>query len=141
MTAKEYLKQIQNIHTKIENKKERLERIGDLLTSPAVGELNQDKVMSSIRLDKQEHLIVEQVDLEEELQHLMYEEAVLMFKIGRQIDEMEDPLHARILHLRYEENKTFQQIGELMNYSYSYIVERHGYALQEFRNKYLQENV
>ena len=99
MTAKEYLKQIQNLHTKIENKRERLERIDCILTSPAVGEIKQDKVQTSIKLDKQERLIVDKADLEEELQRLMYEEAALIIKIGKQIDGMEKTAYSRLLHL------------------------------------------
>ena len=137
MTAKEYLKQIRIIHTKIENKKERLERISDLLTSPAVGEIKPDKVMTSVRLDKQEKLIAERVDLEDELQRLMYEEAVLMFKIGKQIDEMENPTFSRILHLRYEEHLSLCDIAEKMGYSYDRIRHVHGIALLNFERKHM----
>lgn len=137
MTAKEYLKQIQNIHTKIENKKDRLERISVLLTSPAVGEIKQDKVMTSVQLDKQERLIVEQADLEEELQHLMYEEAVLIINIGKQIDSLENPTYSRILHLRYEEFKPLWIVAQEINYSYPHAKRLHGQALIEFANKYL----
>lgn len=137
MTAKEYLLQIQKIHTRIENKKERLERIRGLLTFPAVGEIKQDKVKTSIQLDKQEKLIVEQVDLEDELQLLLYEEAVLIMKIGRQIDGMDNSVFSRILHLRYEEFKPLWIVAQEINYSYPHAKRLHGQALIEFANKYL----
>ena len=137
MRAKEYLKQIQNIHIRIENKRERLEKIKTILTSPTVGELKQDKVMTSIRLDKQEQMMVEQADLEEELQSLMYEEAELIIKIGKQIDGMENSMYSRILHLRYEEHLSLYDITEKMGYSYDYVRELHGRALQKFANNYL----
>ena len=137
MTAKEYLKQIQNLHTKIENKRERLERIDCILTSPAVGEIKQDKVQTSIKLDKQERLIVDKADLEEELQRLMYEEAALIIKIGKQIDGMEKTAYSRLLHLRYEEFMSLQTVADIMGYEYNTIRNMHGRALQLFEEKYL----
>ena len=137
MTAKEYLKQIQNLHTKIENKRERLERIDCILTSPAVGEIKQDKVQTSISIDKQERLIVDKMALEDELQSLMYEEAVLIIKIGDQIDGMEKTEHSRLLHLRYEEGMKWRKIAEIMHYNYDYVKsDLHGNALEAFRIKY-----
>ena len=141
MTAKEYLKQIQNLHTKIENKRERLERIDCILTSPAVGEIKQDKVQTSIKLDKQERLIVDKADLEDELQRLMYEEAVLIINIGRQIDGMDNPLYSRILHLRYEDFLSLWLIAQRINYSYPHTKRLHGQALLEFDKMYLQDCV
>ena len=140
MTAKEYLKQIQNTHNKIENKRERIERIAGILTSPAVGELKQDKVQTSIAWDKQEKLIAEKTNLEEELQHLMYAEAIMLIQIGRQIDGMEDPLYARILHLRYEEHMSLWVIAQTLNYSYPHIRRLHGQALKAFENKYVKND-
>ena len=137
MTAKEYLKQIQNLHTKIENKRERLERIDCILTSPAVGEIKQDKVQTSIKLDKQERLMVDKADLEEELQRLMYEEAALIIKIGKQIDGMEKTAYSRLLHLRYEEFMSLQTVADIMGYEYNTIRNMHGRALQLFEEKYL----
>lgn len=139
MTAKEYLLQIQKIHTRIENKKERLERIKSILNFPAVGELKQDKVSTSICLDKQEQLIVEQADLEDELRSLMYEEAALIIKIGRQIDGMDNPTYSRILHLRYEENMQFIDIARMIGQKHKHICNLHGMALNEFNNKHLVE--
>lgn len=139
MTAKEYLKQIQNIHTKIENKRERLERIDCILTSPVVGEIKQDKVQTSIKLDKQERLIVDKADLEEELQRLMYEEAALIIKIGKQIDGMDNPTYSRILHLRYEENMPFIDIARMIGQKHKHTCNLHGMALKEFNNKHLVE--
>ena len=137
MRAKEYLLQIQDMRTKIENKKERLERISSVLTSPAVGELKADKVQTTIALDKQESMIAEKSVLEDDIQRLMYDEALLMIKIGKQIDGMGDPLHSRVLHLRYEENHPLWIVAQIVNYSYSHVRRLHGQALQAFEVKYL----
>ena len=140
MRAKEYLLQIRNIHIRIENKRERIEKLRGILTSPAVGEMSQDKVLSSVPLDKQESMIIEKDKLENELQSLLYKEAELIINIGKQIDGMDKPEHQRLLHLRYEENKTLLEIADAMGYSYTFLRHLHGIALKDFENKYLEKS-
>lgn len=137
MKAKEYLSQIPNIHTKIQNKKERVERLRCILESPGVQSLSDDRVQTSISNDKMERMIAEKARLEDELQSLMYEEAVLIIRIGKQIDEMENPTYSRILHLRYEQNMSLWNVSQTIRYSYDYVRELHGKALILFQQKYL----
>ena len=80
---------------------------------------------------------MEQADLEDELQSLMYEEAALIIKIGRQIDGMDNPTYSRILHLRYE-NMPFIDIARMIGQKHKHTFNLHGMALNEF-NKHLVE--
>ena len=137
MKAKEYLSQIPNIHTKIQNKKERVERLRCILESPGVQSLSDDRVQTSISNDKMERMIAEKARLEDELQSLMYEEAVLIIRIGKQIDGMEKTEHSRLLHLRYEEFNSLSDVAEIMGYEYGYMRKMHGAALYAFEQKYL----
>ena len=137
MKAKEYLSQISNIHTKIQNKKERVERLRCILESPGVQSLTDDRVQTSISTDKMERMIAEKARLEDELQSLMYEEGVLIIRIGKQIDEMENPTYSRILHLRYEENMQFIDIARMIGQTHKYTCNLHGKALDDFSKMYL----
>lgn len=137
MTAKEYLLQIKNIHTKIENKKERIARLSAIVSSPGVPELKADVVQSSPKKDKTEMMIVEKTRLQDEVERLMYEEAVLIINIGRQIDRMKNPTYSRLLHLRYEEHMTFKEISERIGCKYKRTCNLHGEALNEFERVYL----
>ena len=137
MKAKEYLSQISNIHTKIQNKKERVERLRCILESPGVQSLTDDRVQTSISTDKMERMIAEKARLEDELQSLMYEEGVLIIRIGKQIDEMENPTYSRILHLRYEENMQFIDIARMIGQTHKYTCNLHGKALDYFSKMYL----
>jgi len=139
MKAKEYLSQIPNIHTKIQNKKERVERLRCILESPGVQSLSDDRVQTSISTDKMERMIAEKARLEDELQSLMYEEAVLIIRIGKQIDEMENPTYSRILHLRYEENMQFIDISRMIGQTHKYTCNLHGKALDDFSKMYLEQ--
>ena len=71
------------------------------------------------------------------LQSLMYEEAVLIIRIGKQIDEMENPTYSRILHLRYEENMQFIDISRMIGQTHKYTCNLHGKALDDFSKMYL----
>ena len=137
MTAKEYLLQIKNIHAKIENKKDRIARLSAIVSSPGVPELKTDVVQSSPKKDKTEMMIVEKTRLQDEVERLMYEEACLIIKIGKQIDGLDNPIHSRILHLRYEEDLELFNIAGQLNYTYQYVRVLHGHALTAFANKYL----
>lgn len=137
MKAKEYLSQIPDLRRKIANKSERLERLHGLLTSPAVGELTPDKVQTSIDLHKQENLIAEKSRLEAELGELMRKEAAILLETGKQIDQLQNTLYARILHLRYEEGYQLGAIADIIGYSYEYIRHLHGSALEAFTNQFM----
>ena len=82
-------------------------------------------------------MIAEKARLEDELQSLMYEEAVLIIRIGKQIDGMEKTEHSRLLHLRYEEFNSLSDVAEIMGYEYGYMRKMHGAALYAFEQKYL----
>lgn len=136
MKAKEYLYQIPKIHTKIQNKKERIAHLTHLLQTPAVQSYQPDKVRTSVSTDKMGRMIAEKITLEEELQRLLYQEAELIIRIGRQIDGLSKPEHSRLLHLKYEEHMTLREIASVMNYEYITIRKMHGAALKAFTDMY-----
>ena len=141
MRAKDYLSQINVIHAKVENKRERIERLKVLLESPAIPDLKPDKVQTSISQDKMSKMISEKAELEDELQRLMYEEAALIIKIGKQIDALEDVRYTKLLHLRYEEGLPLWKIARMMHYEYNSIRNMHGRALLEFERQFLISDI
>ena len=140
MKAKEYLRdtcqKIKDIRARTETKKERLARIESILTSPAVGELKRDKIQTSLDLRKQENMVIEKEALRAEIGRMLQSEAELLVSIGKKIDGMETGLYARILHLKYEEQRTLAEIADIIHYSYDRTAHLHGYALQEFTKIY-----
>ena len=107
------------------------------MESPGVPELKKDRIQTSISPDKMERMIAEKAKLEDEIASLMYEEAVLIIKIGKQIYGLGDLNCSRLLHLRYEENMSLRKIAKTMKYEYQSIRRLHGIALQVFEKKYL----
>lgn len=137
MRAKEHLLQAQALSVKIENKKDRIRIINEKLTAPAVPELKPDKIQSSPALDRFEKLVVEKTQLEGELQDMVCEYTAFVLKTGKEIDSLDVPLYARLLHLRYIEGKSLWDISQLLEYDYGYIRHTHGEALQEYAKRYL----
>lgn len=63
---------------------------------------------------------------------------MLIIKIGKQIDGMENLTYSRLLHLRYLTGLSLCKIADRLYYSYDYVRELHGHALQAFGDKYLK---
>jgi len=62
-----------------------------------------------------------------------YAEAVrIQREIYASLRSMKDGTHRRVLELRYVDGYTFEKIAVLMEFSYQWVCELHGRALQEF---------
>ena len=139
MTAQQYFFTLQQIQAKIENKENRLARIMESVSSPAVGELKKDKVQSSTPLDKQERMITEAVVLEGEIQELYVKLQELRGRIARQIDNMENPVYSRILSLKIEGEYILRDIAKILYYNESYTRLLYRQALKAFEKEYADE--
>ena len=139
MTAQQYFFTLQQIQAKIENKENRLARIMESVSSPAVGELKKDKVQSSTPLDKQERMITEAVVLEGEIQELYVKLQELRGRIARQIDNMDNPVYSRILSLRIEGDYILRDIAKILYYNESYTRLLYRQALKAFEKQYANE--
>ena len=139
MTAQQYFFTLQQIQAKIENKENRLARIMESVSSPAVGELKKDKVQSSTPLDKQERMITEAVVLEGEIQELYVKLKELRGRIARQIDNMDNPVYSRILSLRIEGDYILRDIAKILYYNESYTRLLYRQALKAFEKQYADE--
>lgn len=53
-------------------------------------------------------------------------------EIYQALRSMKDGTHRRVLELRYVDGYTFEKIAVLMEFSYQWVCELHGRALQEF---------
>ena len=121
MTAKEYLQQLHKADVIIN---QRIQEKADLRAR-----------LSSIGAGY-ERQIARIIDLENEIDSLIDDYVDLKHKIIGEIHNMKKPDHIRILYKRYVENKRLEQIAVEMNYTYQYVRELHGYALQEFETTY-----
>lgn len=70
--------------------------------------------------------------LESELKESYAEAVKIQREIYASLRSMKDGAHRRVLELRYVDGYTFEKIAVLMEFSYQWVCELHGRALQEF---------
>lgn len=136
MRAKEYLQQIQMLDLKIAHKIQQKEDLLSRLSSVSVGLGTPDKVQTGRNLDPLGNDMAHYLDMEQEIDALVNQFIILKDKIINQIHQLPDANHVDLLHKRYVEYKTWEQIAVEMNYTIRWVYCLHGQALQEFANKH-----
>lgn len=136
MAAKEYLSQLDELNKKIKHKKQ------ELLDAKrnrgiSVGEDSESgKVQTSFvgaNGKQTESQALRIVSLEEQIEERIIEYMELKHKMIDQIHSLNDSLFIDILYRRYVRNeKNFAQIACDMGYTYKYVINKHGEALQAF---------
>lgn len=136
MTAKEYLMQIKLLDVKIQQKRTQVDDLKDRATSISGQQTDAVRVQSSKDGDTIGRKVAKYADLEAEIEADTYELLQLKHSIINQIQQLTDRRYVELLYKRYVEYKRLELIALEMNYDYDYVRALHGYALQEFANKY-----
>ena len=134
MTAKEYLRQIYIIDQKIGRLNRRREALrSDLFSvgSPA-GQMNADRVQTSLSGDKMVKLIAQVDTLERDIVAEVKRLRRKQRQIARQIEAVEDDRYRTILHDRYVLCRKWEDIADTMGVDVRWVYRLHGMALQEF---------
>jgi len=134
--AKEYLKQVETLDAKIQQKKIEL----DSLKGNAIGlgafDYSKEKVQTSAS-ESISGKIAKYVDFERELQEDIVRFAELKHRVINQIHMLDDPKYINVLFKKYIEYKGLKEISKELGYSYDHIRRVHGWALLEFQRKNL----
>ena len=137
MTAKEYLSQYRAAQVKIEHREKQL---ADFEASIGLSGINlSEKVQTSPR-DSLSEDVARAVDIEAEIRAEKLKLEELKHKIIGEIHQLENPVFVAILFKRYVELKNLWEISQEKDtfYSYDRIRHLHGYALQDFYNRFLK---
>lgn len=137
MKAKEYLQQLQQLDTVINQK---IKEVQDLrLKSQSTGgiDYSKDRVQTSPSGDAPfVKLIGRIIDLEAEINAEIDAFVDEKHKIINQIQGLKNADYISLLYKRYVEYKKFETIAVEMNFTYQYVLNMHGYALKEFETTY-----
>lgn len=128
MKAKDYLKQIEKLDTLIQNKLAEKARWKDIalgITTNTEGE----RVQSSGSQQKMADAINRCIDIEREIDSFVDSMVDLKKEIIQTIEEL-NPTEYDVLHKRYIQNMTFDEIAETKRKSKSWATTVHGRALQ-----------
>lgn len=136
MTTKEYLSQIKEMRDRIKEKQSQINDLRSLSTSITVNTENE-RVSSSSDPDKIGKITADILDREAELCVYINEYLQKEKEISCQIDSLKNNKCRAILHWRYVECMTFENIAAIaMKISFMHTFRLHGQALQEFEQKF-----
>ena len=137
MTAKAYLGQLDELDQKIKHKKQELadakRRRGmtGRFGCPEVGRVQTS--FGGAGGSQTESQAIRILALEEDIENRMIEYLEVRHQMIDQIHDLNDALFIDILYRRYVRNeKNLTQIAFDMGYSYKYIINKHGEALEAF---------
>lgn len=133
MKAKEYLQKLEILDIAINQKIKEVDDLQRMSTCIGSFDYSKDKVQTSPKPDAPYVEILEricdlQAEINSEIDYFVNEK----HKIINQIQEVTKPNYINVLFKHYVEFKKFEEIAVEMSLSYQYVIEIHGYALQEF---------
>lgn len=132
MKAKEYLKQLGLLDTRINNLQRELNRLRALSQDIQGIDYSTPRVQVSSPGDAIGKNIARCLHLEQEVEEEIKRFAVLKHNIVRQINALDNAVFVKILFLRYVEYRKLSEVADIMGYSYQHARRLHGYALQSF---------
>lgn len=137
MTAKEYLQQLYKADTIINQKLKEKDDLHRMSTNIGGLDYTKEKIQtSSPENAPYETMIQKMIDIEgkiySEVNYFLEKKHLII----NQIQGLKNEKHINVLYLRYVEFKNFENIAVEMGLSYQYMLELHGYALQEFEKTY-----
>lgn len=138
--AKEYLKQVKLLDVKIRQKKIELAGLKEDATCTGAFDYSAEKVQTSAKADSMSNKVAKYVDLEKEIHEDIERFTELKHKVIGQIHMLDDITYMEILFKKYIEYKTLKDIAVEMKYSYGRTKHIHGFALEAFRIKVLENS-
>lgn len=127
--AQAYLRQIKLYDTHVNNKLEELQRLKTLATQ-ITATIKPVPVSGSGGQDKLGGTIAKIIDLENEINDAIDTYIDKRREAGKLVDRVPDADQMRVLHKRYFEFKTWEQIARETNFSYRSVCYIHGRGLQ-----------
>jgi hypothetical protein len=136
MKAKDYLRQLELLDTKINQKIQQVSELQQMAGASGAIDYSRDRVQSSPSGDALSNAVIRYVSLENEIDQQIDSFVDMKNTIINQIQGLNNVNHVRILFKKYVEFKRLEVIAVEMNYTYQYTKELHGYALADFQRTY-----
>ena len=128
--VKRYLQQIRLYDSRINAKLAERDRLKDMLTK-ITPTLRDDAVSGGNgSQDRLSDAVAKIVDLEAEIDREVDAFLDARQTVSKTLDKIDDTNQFNILHQRYVQGKTLEQVADNMGYTYRWICSMHGRALQ-----------
>lgn len=138
--VKAYLQKIRLYDTHINNKIAEMSRLKGMVTN-ITPTLKDDVVSGSGSKDKLGDTVAKIVDLQDEINKAIDAFVDKKNEVCAIIDSLQNPDHVALLHKRYVEYLTWEQIACDMHISYRHATRMHGRALQAIERVMIEKDV
>ncbi|MBC2723239.1 DUF1492 domain-containing protein [Desulfosporosinus sp.] len=128
MNVKNYLSQAYWLDQRINNKLEQVANLRDMATK-ATASIHAERVSGTKQRSPMENAIVKIIDLEHDINNEIDKLIDLKREIVSVINKVQLPEHGILLELRYLNFKTWEEIADIMNFSWRNIHYVHSKAL------------
>lgn len=136
MDARNYLKQIHRLETRISMRQRQIKDLRRSLTYLHSVDYSADRVQTSPDGSGFTNEAIRLVDLEADAQRIIHECETLRARIISQIEAMEDRRYVDVLSGVYIHRMDLMDIAADMDYDYYWVCHLHGEALRAFERKY-----
>lgn len=127
--AKVYLRQVENLDVRIQNKLIEQQQWRDIALG-ITASLGDERVQSSKSQQKMANAIEKCVDMEAEIDGLVDELVTIKREVISTIEKLDSPTEYNILHKRYIQFHTLQEIADDYGRDYGWVTTTHGRALK-----------
>lgn len=128
-----YLEQVRRLDTMIQNKlieKQQWMEIATSITANTDGE----RVQSSGAKEKMADAVIKCVDMEAEIDRLVDKLIDTKKEVIQTIEQLNSPIEYNLLHMRYIQYKSLQEIADYYRKDYGWATTTHGRALRSVEN-------
>lgn len=136
--AKRYLQRIARCDSRINAMLAEVDGLYDMVTK-ITPTLKQDVVSGGGNQDKIGDAVAKIVDLKDEINREIDRFVDMKREAAAMLDKLENHLYYIILHRRYVQYETLEQIAADMHYTYRWVCILHGRALQAFAEVMTEE--
>ena len=131
--AKEYLEQVEKIDTIITNKLIEQRQWKDIALG-ITANIGGERVQSSGSKSKMADAINKCVDMEAEIDSMVDKLSATKCDVIKTIESLDSPIEYNVLHKRYIQYQSLQEIADYYKKEYGWATTTHGRALQHVRD-------
>lgn len=137
MTAKEYMSQLRRLDAQIRNKRLEMEDIWNRMKGVQAINYEPKEGISGTKNTKspQEKYFNLYEQYRNDLKRTLMESIAKRKEVMEVVDSIENGYYIDLLHKRYFQYESWEQIASEMNYSLPYVYQLHGEALQEVKKR------
>lgn len=131
--AQIFLEQVEKLDARIKNKLIERQQWRDIALG-ITGNSDGEKVQSSGAKSKMADAVIKCVDMEAEIDSLIDELIATKKNVIQVIEQLDSPIEYNVLHLRYIQYKSLQEIADHYGRDYGWATTTHGRALKSVHN-------